>query len=55
MQKKRVYQIDNEPILKVEKDDLNIYNFYLTNKGYKRLQVKFVKIESTCDYDLVSF
>lgn len=34
---KGIYQIDDDPASKIDKEDLDAENFYFTNKGYKEL------------------
>lgn len=55
MELKGIYQIDNEQTLEIEEDDLDASDSYITNKGYEKMQVNFVGIESiynciTCFY-----
>ena len=54
-EEKEVYQIDSDLAPEVNKEDLNAENSYFTNKGYKKLQVNFVRIESICDCCSTSF
>lgn len=54
-EEQRVYQIDNDPAPEIDEEDLDAENSYFTNKGYDKLQVNFVGIESMCDRCLASF
>lgn len=48
MQKKKIYQINNKPFAKVDKN-FSKGKTYFINKFYNKLQVNLVKIESICN------
>lgn len=55
IKEKGIYEIDNNPASEIDEEDLNAKNFYFTNKGYKELQVNFVRIESMYNRCSTSF
>lgn len=48
--KNKLYQINNELISEIKKIDFNASNFYFINKGYKEIQINFIKIKSIYNY-----
>ena len=52
---KVVYKIDDDPAPEINKENLDMENFYFTNKGNEKLQINFVGIKSMCDCCSASF
>ena len=52
---KGIYEIDNDPAPEIDEEDLDAENSYFANKGYDKLQVNFVAIESMYDHCSASF
>lgn len=52
---KKIYLINNNSALKINKNDHKVYDTYYINKDYNKLQFNFMGIISTCGHYATSF